>query len=466
MTEPASLRGRLLTRLLIPMLALFAFSAALAYYAAFRFANQVYDRTIEDTAVALSQLTIPTANGVALDLPPQARHMLASDQRDRVYYALTHADGAFIAGHRGLPSSSSAPPPGAPPECADATFNGESVRVASYRHPTLPVVVQVAETVTKRDVLAFEIIAGMLLPLVLLGILGTAGIWLGVAQGLHPLTRLAEQLRDRPAHDLGPLEESATPREVQPLVQALNGLLARVETLLSSQQRFVADAAHQLRTPIAGIKTQAETALRASDIASMRSIVGNIVTGATRMASLVVQLLSLARASSEAVSGPTLKPLDLEALARSVTTDWVARAIEHGIDLGYASERTTCSIRGDAVMLRELLGNLIDNALKHCPPGSEATVSVDADGSWARLSVVDNGPGIPLAERDRVLERFYRGADSTGPGTGLGLPIVQEIVRMHGANLSIDDGDGGRGARVSVRFDRPNALVSAEREAA
>lgn len=454
MTERASLRGRLLARLLAPMLGLLVLSAGTAYYAAFRFANQVYDRTIEDTAIALSQLTHVTVGGVSVDLPVAAQHMLASDQRDRVYYAITLDNGGFVAGHRGLPAPLQLPAAGAAPVCSDAVYNGDPVRLAAYRPADIPVIVQVAETVTKRDVLAFEIIAGMLAPLLLLMVLGAAVIWIGVEQGLDPLTRIATQLRRRSADDLGPMDESQAPREVRPLVQALNGLLERVDAMLTAQRRFVADAAHQLRTPIAGLKTQAETALRASDAESMRSIVGNIVTAATRMSSLVVQLLSLARVDpSEAAKGAS-RHMDLEPLARSVTADWIARAIEQGIDLGYAAADGSHAVVGDPVMIRELIGNLIDNALKHCPEGSEATVSVESDSRNVRLMVTDSGPGIPPEERDRVFERFYRLPDSTAPGTGLGLSIAREIARMHGATISVTGNDSGRGTRVVVAFPK------------
>ena len=452
LAEPASLRARLLARLLVPMVILLAVSAAVAYFAAFRFANQVYDRTISDTSIALSQLTHRGPDGaLALDLPREAQHMLASDQRDSVYYAVIHAvGGGFLAGHHGLPEPASVPEPGAPPQCSDATYRGDPVRIAAYRPADTPVVVLVAETVVKRDLLAFEIIASMLLPLLALVALGTAAIWMGVAQGLRPLVRMAEQLRDRSAQDLGPVDESSAPSEVRPVVQALNGLLAQVDTMLTSQQRFVADAAHQLRTPIAGLKTQAETALRAGSVTEIRPIVANIVAAATRMSSLVTQLLALARFGPEA--RPPLTPLDLEALAREVTADWITRGLELGMDLGYEGDGQPHWVRGDPVMLRELLGNLVDNTLRHCPSGTEVTVAVRREGERVLLQVTDTGPGIPETERRRVFERFYRLADSTVPGTGLGLSIAEEIARSHGARLDLGAGPDGHGTLASVSF--------------
>lgn len=452
MADGRTLRARLLARLLVPMLGLLLVSSAIAYYAAFRFANQVYDRWISDTAVALSQLARDSAAGVVADLPPEAVHMLASDQRDRLFYAITTADGRLIAGHRELAPPEPGPRAGASPACRDATLQGEPVRVAAFRHPRLPVVVQVAETVGKRDMLALEIIASMLLPLLFLVLLGAFLVWVGVEQGLQPLTRFAEQLSNRQPSDLGPLDEAMAPGEVQPLVRALNGLLARVDAVLSAQQRFAADAAHQLRTPIAGLKTQAEMALRATDPASLRHILENIVSAASRMSSLVAQLLLLARTHSASAAPIGRQRLCLDQLARTVTADWIARSIERRMDLGFEADDIPRHIDGDPVLLRELLGNLIDNALKHCEPGAVVTVSVHGENGSVVLAVRDSGPGIPTDERPRVFERFYRLPDSTVQGSGLGLSIVQDVARLHDAAVDIGTGPDGRGTRVAVRF--------------
>lgn len=463
MAETQSLRGRLFARLVVPLVALLVVSAGLAYYASFRFANQVYDNWISDTAVALSQLTRRDPTGLSLHLPAEARHMLSSDQRDKTYYRVTDIEGGFIAGHRMLPAPAQIPEPDAAPVCNDASFDGLPIRVATYRPAALPIIVQVAETVVKRDMLAFEIIAGMLVPLLVLVALGAVSVWVGVDAGLSPLTRLAQLLRDRSPEDLGPLPESSAPREVRPLVHALNGLLARVDEMLSVQRRFVADAAHQLRTPIAGIKTQSEMALRTRDPAALPAVLQNIVAGSTRLSSLVTQLLSLARVESQRNTLPALQAVDLDRLTRAVTSDWIARALETGIDLGYEAPASPAVIRGDPVLLREMLANLIDNALKHCPSGSVATVSIEADDTGTVLAVEDDGPGIPEPDRERMFERFHRGADTTAAGTGLGLAIVREFAREQGATARIEPARSGRGTRVEVRFppagDGEEALV-------
>ena len=344
--------------------------------------------------------------------------------------------------------------PGAEAICYDGLFNGDPVRVAVYRPVGMPVVVQVAETVTKRDVLAFEIIASMLVPLVALIALATVGVWIGVARGLRPLTRLADQLRDRSPQDLRPLDATSAPSEMQPVVGALNGLLARVDQMLSSQQRFIADAAHQLRTPIAGLKTQAEMALRTRDPDALRGSLDNIVAATARMGSLVARLLALARAEPDSHEAVMRQTMDLEQLARTITTDAIPRALEAGIDLGFASPEHAITIEGDSILLRELMGNLLDNSLRYCPPGTEVTLEVAANDDGATISVTDDGPGVPPQEHERVFERFHRLADSTIPGSGLGLAIVREVARAHGGRAFMESGPDGRGTRVIVTLPR------------
>lgn len=457
MSEAPSLRGRLFAWLIVPVALLSVVSSAAAYYTAFRFANQVYDRWITDAAVALSRLSSSDGIRTSIDLPPAAQIMLASDQRDRIYYRITDLAGGFIAGHRALPPPPEDPAPGAEAVCYDGAFNGDPVRVAVYRPAGMPVIVQVAETVTKRDVLAFEIIASMLVPLVALIALATVGVWIGVARGLQPLTRLADQLRDRSPQDLRALDATSAPAEMQPVVGALNGLLARVDQMLSSQQRFIADAAHQLRTPIAGLKTQAEMARRTRDPEALRGSLDNIVAATARMGSLVARLLALARAEPDAREAVMRQTMDLEQLARTMTTDAIPRALEAGIDLGLASPERPITMEGDPILLRELIGNLLDNALRYCPAGSEVTLEVAMTDDVATISVTDDGPGVPEEERERVFERFHRLADSTIPGSGLGLAIVREVARAHGGRAFMEAGPGGRGTRVMVTLPRAPA---------
>jgi two-component system sensor histidine kinase TctE len=437
--------------LVAPVAALALVSALAAYFTAYRFANQVYDHWISDTAVALSHLVRVADGQVSVDLPPQAQQMLDSDQRDRIYFKVNTIEGAFVAGHHGLAGAPRPVTPGAEPYCFDAALQGEPVRSAVYVPPEGAFSVEIAETVNKRDTLAIEIIASMLLPLMAVIALAALGIWIGVGRGLRPLTALAAEIGGRSGQDLRPVDESMTPVEVQPLVHSLNGLLARLDVALATQRRFVADAAHQLRTPLTGLKTQAELALRSRDPGAVRESLRQIMESTDRTARLVNQLLSLARAEPEGQTTFRRDRLDLTRLMRDVTADWIPRALENGIDLGFAGEAPAW-IEGDATLLREMAGNVIENALRYCPRGSTVTVATTRSPKAAELTVTDDGPGIPSAERERVFERFHRVLGSSADGSGLGLAIVKQIAEGHGATAELAAGPGGLGTEVRIAF--------------
>jgi len=282
-------------------------------------------------------------------------------------------------------------------------------------------------------------------------VLAAFGIWIGVARGLRPLTTLATEIGGRSGQDLRPVDESHTPVEVQPLVHSLNALLERLGVALATQRRFVADAAHQLRTPLTGLKTQAELALRSADPAAARESLQRIVASTDRTSRLVTQLLSLARAEPEGQTTLRRDRLDLTRLMRAVAADWIPRALETGIDLGFSGD-SPAWIQGDATLLREMAGNLIENALRYCPRGSEITVAVGAGPKAVELTVTDDGPGIPVAERERVFERFHRVLGSDAAGSGLGLAIVRQIADRHGATVDLAAGAGGIGTQVRAVF--------------
>ena len=446
-----SLRQRLIVRLLGAVTLVALLASAIAWYMALRFANDVLDRWIADSAVALSQLVRTDGATVRLDLPPEAEHMLASDQHDRILWRVTTLDGTFVAGHRSLPSVET-PPPGSAPRCFDARFDGNATRVAAYRPIGQPFVVAVAETVVKRDRLAGEIFAGIVLPMILVVALSAAGVRAGVDRGLRPLRSFAAMIAARAPGDRQPIPQQDVPDEVRPLSEALNQLLQRLDESLETQRRFVADAAHQLRTPLAGLKTQAELGLRARDPAGMRAALETLSSATDRTARLVTQLLALARSEPSAAGVPTRQELDLAERARAIASDSVGRALEKGIDLGYEGEDRV-TVHGDPVMLRELLANLVDNALAYCQRGAVVTVSVTTSAAGdVLLAVTDDGPGIPESERKRVFERFYRMPGSPGQGSGLGLAIARDIASAHRATITLGPGSGLHGTRVEVRF--------------
>jgi two-component system sensor histidine kinase TctE len=321
--------------------------------------------------------------------------------------------------------------------------------------------VVVGETLIKRQALAQEILAAVgLSQLVLIAMVALA-VYLGVGHGLLPLVRLRQQIESRSHRDLTPLSEPNTPQEVRPVVHAINELMHRLERAIASQQRFIADAAHQLRTPLAGLKTHAELALREHTLEGMRERVLALTQATDRSARLANQLLALARAEPEATAAQSLHVVDLNDIARRITADWVPRALERGIDLGLNAAAGSIPVPGNAVLLGEALANLIDNAIRYGASGGHITVTTERFPDVATLVVEDDGPGILPKDRERVFERFQRLTDSGAEGCGLGLSIVREIAQVHDAEITLEDGAAGKGLRVCLRFALAKSAAAA-----
>jgi two-component system, OmpR family, sensor histidine kinase TctE len=446
-----SVRRRLIAWLMPPLLGLWLIGAALAFYFVVDISNRIHDRWLLDSAVSLAQEVHLQSDTVGADLPAAVLRILEYDAVDRIYYRVIGDDGSIVREQGNIPD----PPYSGPlPVFYDGTMDGVPVRIVALRvhEKDGNAQVQVAETLVKRNTLASEILAVMLLPQLLL--IGMAGvlIWYGVGRGLGPLDRLRSDILRRSDKDLSPLEHSRVPAEVAPLVGALNELFARLDRAVTSQNRFIADAAHQLRTPLAGLKTQVELAMREDDPASMRAALERVRGAIDRSVHLVNQLLALARVDHSHERPLPAAALDLGRLAREAAAEWVARAMAAQLDLGFEATEDAIPIRGNAELLHELLDNLIDNALRYTPAGGSVTVRVYRDGHDGMLEVEDSGPGIIHAERERVLERFYRTEGTRGEGCGLGLAIVREIASLHAATLSIGEGAHGRGTRVTIVF--------------
>ncbi len=435
------------------------FAATLHYISAtiFNFATLAYDYALFDSARDISRQTRVTGGTAHVDLPSAALVMLETDTHDRIYYMVNDAKGEFVTGHRGLPRPTAKALPGKP-LYYDGTYHGSPIRIAALYSSVAgspagqPVLIMVAETLNKRRALANEVLVGMLLPVLLLIALVGALVWYGIERGLRPLATLQLEIASRSHRDLSPLPEQNAPGEVRALIRAMNELLARLSSAQSAQQRFIADAAHQLRTPLAGIKTQTELALRQQSPDEVRHTLLQLTTATGQTTHLVNQLLSLARAEPGDHRAQALQPLNLEELARDSTTEWVPRALARSIDLGF--DGVPATIEGDAFLIREMLGNLLDNALRYTPPGGQVTVSVAATPDRVLLGVEDNGPGIPAAERGRVFERFHRVLGSGAEGCGLGLAIVSEIAQSHNADAQLAAGARGIGTRVTIAFPR------------
>jgi len=446
-----SLRQMLMSWLLPALIALLLAGALTAYLVALRNANRAYDRALLDTTLAIAAQVKTEPGRTRLELPAVAQQVLLTDKYDQIYYLVVGPQGEFLAGHKGLP------PPPARPENRDWTYydgyyQGKPVRVAALFSPTINGEIQVmaAETLVKRDNLLGEILFGMLVPEILLGVTVVALVWFGIGRGLAPLNRLRQDIAARSPQDLRPVPEEHAPEEVRPVVHELNALLARLDETLTAQRRFISNAAHQIRTPIAALQAQLDASLRESDPAELRATLQRIHAAAGRTAHLTHQLLTLARVEPGGQAAAEPQQIELDELVRSAAADWMPQALAKNIDLGF--ELDTAPLSGNPLLLRELLANLVDNALRYTPAGGQVTVRTGRSETETLLAIEDNGTGIPAAERDQVLERFYRVPGSSGDGCGLGLAIVHEIARSHGARVEIGTPPAGQGTIVQVHF--------------
>jgi len=438
------LRTQLLAWVLAPLSLLLTADTFVSYWVASSFAQRAYDRSLVEIAREIS-LHLRSANGgLELDLSDDARKVLLTDPVDRIWFSVATADGRVLAGDD--------IPAGVPSEAFYSTRIGDApVRVVALRVAGNGAVVRVAETETKRNDLAREILLSVVVPQLLLIFIAGAVVWVGVVRGLAPLGRLREALAARSHRDRSPVDAQGVPGEVMPIVQSINELLSRLDQVLTLQSRFIADASHQLKTPIAALRTELELALREDDPARARPSLASAHAGLERLSRLVSQLLSLARNEPEAADAVRLAALDLDALVLEVAKEWVPAALERGIDLGFEGSGRTTTIRGDAGRLRELFDNLLDNAVRYTREGGRITVRVRA----RVVEVSDDGPSIPESERLRVFERFHRLLGSSQDGSGLGLAIAQEIASIHGADITLREDADGIGNTFSIAFPTP-----------
>jgi two-component system sensor histidine kinase TctE len=440
---------------MLPLLVLWAISAHIDYDIAKRFVNLAYDRALLDAALDIGRQVRVLNDRIYVDLPRVALDMLQTAEHDRVYYRVLGPQGEYVSGEPDLPVPESDTER---VSYADEDYRGKPIRIVAVRVPVQPgsgrgaVTVQVAEPVNVRASSARDVLLRMTLPQAVLIYLAAVAVWYGVRRGLRPLARLRREIEGRSDRDLSPLPKAQAPEEVQPLIQAMNELLERLSRMLSAQQRFVADAAHQLRTPVAGIKTQTELAMRLSDPQERQQALQQLHTATVHLSRLIHQLLALARTEPGAEAAHAMEPIDLCREMRGAASEWVPKALQRNIDLGFEGPDEPVTITGNAILLREMLGNLLDNAIRYSPPGSRVTVRVLREGRDATVQVEDNGPGVPPEERDRVFERFYRVLGTATDGCGLGLAIVREVAQSHGAKLALDSGAGGRGTVVKLRF--------------
>ncbi|MBC7455847.1 MAG: sensor histidine kinase [Massilia sp.] len=442
-----SIRLRLLKWLIAPILLINLAGASLAYMLAWLPAQLAFDQGLADAAGALASRLHGAAGAASIDLPAQAEQILRANDIDAFYFAVRGADGRLLAGDRDFPAQSRADA-----AAYDASMLGEPVRVLfrSVRAGGEKVQIGVAKTMRKR----FQVRAALVRALVLLETVFTLAlvglIWFSVTTGLLPLAHMRSNLKKREAGDLAPIDAGAVPYELTPVVGALNELLDKVQAGASAQRAFLADVAHQLRTPLAGFKLQLEWlgARHAGDPDSVRSL-GLMLQSNERMIRQVNQLLALARAEPSHFEKARLEMLDLARLVEPVIQYFVEEAAKKHIDIGFDLQPTM--VAGDSFLLRDMIDNVIDNAVRYTPAGGNVTVRCQPDGEGGVLVVEDSGPGIAPAQRELVFQRFVR-LDDKSSGSGLGLAIVRDIALAHGATVSISDGPGGAGMALAVRF--------------
>jgi two-component system sensor histidine kinase TctE len=486
--EQRSLFGEILDWMLAPLLLMWPMSLALTWLAAQGIASKPYDRALVETVRVIGQRLQPGSTSLRIDLSRDTAQLLRADEVDAVYYQVLGGDGKLLSGDADIPPPEYDPGAGGEVKLRDDEVHNDNVRIA-YQWVSVvpgesPALVQVGETMTKRSRLATEIIKGVILPQFVILPIAVLLVWLALARGLAPLNALQQRIRLRASDDLSPIDDREVPEEVTPLVQAINDLLERQQSSLLTQKRFLADAAHQLKTPLAGLRMQAELAAREiesgrQDPRALRASFEQIATASERAAHMVNQLLSMARAEAQNPH-QAFKPVDLDELACDVMRDFVPRALDKSIDLGYEGPSANVDVQvaqglavvlGHALLLRELISNLVGNALHYTPSGGTVTLRVMPDpfGQVVALQVEDSGPGIPVAERSLVFEPFYRALGTAVDGSGLGLAIVAEIARQHGSEVSLEDArepgqippGSGPGALFTLRLARIQQAQSA-----
>ena len=454
-----SIRRSLLIWLVLPLALLVPATAILFYRLALAPALDSLDHALDGTALALERLVRQDGGVLSLAMSPELDSALRADRYDEVHWVALGPDGRVLGGDREL-ATVGGPPTAVDWRFFDSYYESQPVRVALHGWTCVPATAgrpagqceaRVSETLNKRQGVAQQVLAAafsaMLVEALVLAVMG----WLAIVRSLKPVERLSKDIEQRSPDHLGAVDRPDIPREVAPLVAALNDLFARVVTASAAEKAFIADAAHQLRTPLTVLRTETELALLEAHPPQLEGLLRRLHIATTRAARLANQLLSQARAEHERHNS-AIERFDLKQIATEAAEEWVARSMDAGVDLGF--ELAAARVDGHGFLLREMLANLLDNAINYAGHGARVTIRTGTSTSAparAFLEVEDNGPGIPAPERERAFERFQRG-NAGGTGSGLGLSIVRDIAGHHGALAELLDGPGGVGLKVRVTF--------------
>lgn len=465
MTKYQSLRKKLLLLLVPPLLILILIASTILYRFAIVEQRDAFDNALYDSAFSIYQLLQKSDENIeTLSLPNDEKQFILNDQKDIVFYNVVDTGGKVLNGKNDAGLMPNLNKEKANPSFRDGIVKNLKVRIVStlvsiQKNGTkLPVYIQVAETLNKRQALASNVLIDIIVPQVLLVLFTIGIIWFGVERGLQPLFDLQSAVSKRSYLDLSAIEMPNVPTEVMILVNSVNSLMRQLDGVLNAQNRFIADAAHQLRTPLAGAQAQLELALLENDSVQHQQLLARVSTSMERLSHTITQLLSLARNQQDASNNIVMSPVNLNRIAQEVTSDMVPTAIKKGLTMGFKADSQNTMVVGDSKRLKEMLYNLIDNAVLYSPAGGKVTVKIHREAGEIVLSVIDNGPGIPKAEREKVFERFHRVIGNGQEGSGLGLALVMEIAQLHLANVEIIDEPRKKGLNIQVSFAEAREL--------
>ncbi|WP_227815535.1 sensor histidine kinase [Nitrogeniibacter aestuarii] len=457
--DRSSLRARLARWMLPPLAALIAINAALSYLGALDAVDRAYDRSLGASIRSIAERVHSLEGDISVDIPSSTFATFDADTPERVYHAIFAPDGHLVTGYAEL-----TPPAGLRDDgslrFAGADFRGIPIRVGAMRKrlydPALAggdlVTIVFAESTDSRRSLATDLFVESLKRQVLIIGLGAVVLLFALRSAFRPLLALHDTIEQRDEEDLTPIVAKDVPSEVHPLIRAINHHMERISTMLASRRRFLTDAAHQIRTPLAVLTTQAEVGVRQTDPAAMRDTFRHVLRSLGNTQRMANQLLALSRAEPANGLIGDKAPCDLTDLAREVAADLVPLALARDIEIAFEGEAAT-PLAGNEAMLREMVANLVDNAIRYSSAGTQVVVSTACHPDAIELRVTDQGPGIAPEERELVFRRFYRIlGQGNAEGSGLGLAIVREIAHAHRGRITLESGPDGRGLQVRIRF--------------
>jgi two-component system, OmpR family, sensor histidine kinase TctE len=454
-----SLQFQLLRWLLLPLLLLLLVNAWFSDRAAVAAADLAFDRLLTASAEAIAENVEVKEGGIVVDLPYAALQLLESNIQERIFYRVVAPGGKTLTGYDDLPLPKVAPVPPEESVMYSAQYREETIHLVALSKqlygaspgPKAPVVIIVAETGEARYALSHQILTDGLIRQTLLIIAAALLVWLGLNRGLRPLGLLRVSVSRRHPSDLSPIDPLGVQREVRPLIHALNQHMARISNLLASRQRLITDASHQMRTPLSEMRTQIEYTLRQNRPEMSHATLADVHTDIDRLARLISQMLLQARSDPDVLPDQRSTPVNLSELAHATALDYVPAARKKTIDLSFEDSDSPSSVQGNPMLLREMLANLLDNAIAYGRDGGKVVVRIVRDSAVV-LEVEDDGPGIAAPDREKVFERFYRAAGTHVAGSGLGLSIVRDICLAHRARIELVAPASQRGLIVRVHL--------------